>query len=75
MKIELTGIAADIYGDRYIEIPGVTNISVLKAGLIKEIPELIRYSYLVVVNNETVSEDMTLSDTDNVVIMHPFSGG
>lgn len=75
MKIELTGIAADIYGDSFIEISGASNVSGLKAEIIKKIPELIRYSYLVIVNNETVSEDMTLSDTDNVVIINPFSGG
>ena len=75
MRIELTGIAADLNNEKSVDIPVVEDVSALKAELIKKIPDLIRYSYQVCVNHNKALDHQKISQNDHILIILPFAGG
>lgn len=75
MRIKLTGIAAELHGGSFVEIPGSGDVSDFKSELIKKIPDLIRYSYLVIINDIKAEDHQKIVKSDKIMILPPFSGG
>jgi molybdopterin synthase sulfur carrier subunit len=79
MKVNVLafGIAKDIFGASSIEanLHGNTTAD-LKESLEKSFPRLKQLkSYLIAVNNEYAEDDLMLTETDEIAIIPPVSGG
>lgn len=48
---------------------------ILKATLHKKFPHLAGMKYAIAVNNAIITENITLSNKDEVALMPPYSGG
>ncbi|TRZ43274.1 MoaD/ThiS family protein [Robertkochia solimangrovi] len=78
MEILLFGITRDIVGDHTLVWQGAKPESVgqLRKMLIERYPEFQSLSSLAIaVNSELTSEDHPVSDTDELALIPPVSGG
>ena len=81
MTVLLFGITRDIAGQGSLAIPGANaerlkTVGDLKAYLIGQFPELSRLSSLAIaVNQSYAGEDQPLSETDEIALIPPVSGG
>ncbi len=80
MKIEILafGIAKDIVKGRSLslDLPSGTNVGGLKAELCGRFPNFEKLkSMAIAVNEEYQTDDFSLSEKDEVVIIPPVSGG
>lgn len=78
MIIKCFGIAKDITGDKEILVGDLELRSVrdLRKYLLEKYPSFKSFSdYMVAVNQEYASDDLTISDTDIIAIIPPVSGG
>lgn len=77
IKVLAFGIAKDIFGGSAINlnIDGNTTVD-LKIALEKQYPRLNQLrSYMIAVNNEYASDDRALTETDEIALIPPVSGG
>lgn len=78
IRIEAFGIAKDIFENKYIEILLEENCSVaeLKALLLEQYPPLKDLRSLAIALNENYASDQDIiSESDEIVIIPPVSGG
>lgn len=76
-KLKTFGITKDILGDRELvfEMRGDKVLDLRKA-LISRYPEIKTLnSLLIAVNNTYAEDDFTLSETDEIALIPPVSGG
>ncbi len=77
-KILLFGITKDIFGGRThtVQLPPKATVSILKDALSKSHPEVDGLSSLMIAVNNTYAQDGTiLSETDEIALIPPVSGG
>lgn len=79
MKVRILafGIAREIFGDKHIEvdIPEGSAAS-LKKNLEEKYPKLKELaSYMLAVNDEYADENTVITETDEIAIIPPISGG
>lgn len=78
VKILAFGIARDILGTRKLEmdLPEATPISGLKDCLVAKYPDFSKLRTLkLAVNQEYASDDLIITNLDEIVIIPPVSGG
>ncbi|MCB0686895.1 MAG: MoaD/ThiS family protein [Saprospiraceae bacterium] len=78
IKILAFGIAKDILGNRIInlEIPAAATVGALKEHLEQIYPDFKKLRSLkLAVNQEYVDDGLVISDSDEIVIIPPVSGG
>ena len=80
MKIHLTafGIAKDILqtNSMSLEIDGIENIGALKSYLCRQYPDFTKLRQLsFAINEEYRTDDFSLTENDEIIIIPPVSGG
>ncbi len=78
IKILAFGITRDILGGSTVEmqIPAAANVADLRAVLYAEYPALQKLNNLAIaLNTEYASEEQTITERDEVVLIPPVSGG
>jgi molybdopterin converting factor subunit 1 len=76
LKLKAFGIARDIMGGREVEVNAVRNVSELRKLLLNDYPKLKELnSVLIAVNQSYASDEISLSETDEIAIIPPVSGG
>jgi len=79
MKVSVLafGIAKDIFGGYSVEFQLDGNTAAdLKSTLERQYPRLKQLrSYMIAVNNEYALDELILTDTDEIAIIPPVSGG
>ncbi|AKK73962.1 molybdopterin converting factor [Chryseobacterium gallinarum] len=78
LKILAFGITKDIFGtsQQEITIKDAITVQQLKSILEEEFPELKKLrSYFIAVNEEYAEEDRMITETDEIAIIPPVSGG
>ena len=78
MKVLAFGIVKDIFNNSFYEIDKIDapDTDELKIFLEKKFPELKALSsYMVAVNNEYASQNVSIKDNDEIAIIPPVSGG
>lgn len=76
LKLKVFGIARDIMGGREVEINAVQNVSELRKMLLSNYPKLKELnSLLIAVNQNYAADEISLSETDEIAIIPPVSGG
>ena len=78
IKILAFGITKDILGasEKELEVQEGLNVIQLKEVLEKEFPQLVRLkSYFIAVNEEYAEDNQTITETDEIAIIPPVSGG
>lgn len=78
IKILAFGITRDILGGSTVEmqIPTAANVADLRAALYAEYPALQKLNNLAIaLNTEYASEEQTITERDEVVLIPPVSGG
>ncbi len=78
MKVLCFGVAKDIVGGSELKIEGqhAQNVSELKKYLNETYPKFLEYkSYMVAVNQSYATDDITISDSDEIALIPPVSGG
>lgn len=69
------GVLTEVAGTGTKFYDNVKSIEHLKMRISDDYPEMIHYTYRISVNNELTSEDLTLSDGDEIAFLPPFAGG
>ena len=78
IKILAFGITRDILGGSTVEmqIPATASVADLRAALYAEYPALQKLNNLAIaLNTEYASEEQTITEKDEVVLIPPVSGG
>ena len=78
IRVDLFGVTRDIIGNAHLqyEAAGPVSVKALLADLKGRYPALGRLSSLAVaVNSEYATEDLQLSENDEVALIPPVSGG
>ncbi len=78
MKVLCFGVAKDIVGGAELNIEGqhAQNVSELKEYLNKTFPKFLEYkSYMVAVNQAYANDEISISDSDEIALIPPVSGG
>ena len=78
IKILAFGITRDILGGSTVEmqIPAAASVADLRAALYAEYPALQKLNNLAIaLNTEYASEEQTITERDEVVLIPPVSGG
>ena len=78
IKILAFGITKDILGasEKKLEVQDDLNVGQLKEKLEGDFPELVKLkSYFIAVNEEYAEDDQVITNTDEIAIIPPVSGG
>ncbi|MFH5886055.1 MoaD/ThiS family protein [Halalkalibaculum sp. DA3122] len=78
LNLKLFGITKDVIGTKELEynVSSAASVSSLKQKLIEEFPELDSLKSLAIaVNGEYASQDLPLTEQDEIVLIPPVSGG
>jgi len=75
IKVIAFGYIADILGKGELELEGVSNTDLLKSRLYAKYPDLKGREYKIAVNQQIISEDISLNEDSEVVLLPPFAGG
>ncbi|AZA93655.1 Sulfur carrier protein moaD [Chryseobacterium nakagawai] len=78
LKILAFGITKDIFGapEKEFVVHDNLNVKALKDILEKDFPQLVKLkSYFIAVNEEYAEEDQIITDTDEIAVIPPVSGG
>lgn len=78
IRVDLFGVTRDIIGNAHLqyEVAGPVSVQALLADLKNRYPALGRLSSLAVaVNSEYATDDLQLSENDEVALIPPVSGG
>ncbi|MFW5821621.1 MAG: MoaD/ThiS family protein [Bacteroidota bacterium] len=76
MKIQLSGISAEVFNSEYLETERKLNrVSDLKKYLLSKKPELSSSDTRVSINSILAEEGSELKDEDIILVFHPYAGG
>jgi len=78
MKVLCFGVAKDIVGHAELDIDSqkALTVSDLKMYLNEAYPKFLDYkSYMVAVNQTYATDDISISDSDEIALIPPVSGG
>ncbi|WP_185290595.1 MoaD/ThiS family protein [Chryseobacterium lactis] len=78
IKILAFGITKDILGasEKELEVQDDLNVGQLKEKLEDGFPQLVKLkSYFIAVNEEYAEDDQMITNTDEIAIIPPVSGG
>ena len=78
IKILAFGITKDILGasEKELEVQDDLNVGQLKEKLESDFPQLVKLkSYFIAVNEEYAENDQMITNTDEIAIIPPVSGG
>lgn len=75
-KIKAFGVTKDIVGSRETTIEAGQTVSELRQSLLKKYPQLSGLrSLFIAVNNHYAGDEQIISDTDEIALIPPVSGG
>lgn len=78
IKILAFGITKDILGasEKELEVQDDLNVGQLKEKLESDFPQLVKLkSYFIALNEEYAEDDQVITNTDEIAIIPPVSGG
>ncbi|HCW08337.1 MAG TPA: molybdopterin synthase sulfur carrier subunit [Cytophagales bacterium] len=77
LKLKAFGIAREILGSREVEIiSSAQRVGDLRDGLLKAYPKLQGLkSFMIAVNQAYAAEDILITETDEIALIPPVSGG
>lgn len=75
MIIKLFGMLAEVVGNNEISVPHHDNTAVLSDFLEQKYPALKGMRFSIAVNNKVIHGQYPLSETDEIALLPPFSGG
>jgi molybdopterin synthase sulfur carrier subunit len=75
VKVLFFGVLSEVAGTDYRHFSEVGSINELKMKILDEYPEIENFNYRISLNNNIISNDLTLKDNDEVALMPPFAGG
>lgn len=75
MKILFFGQLVEVVGAKELIIEGIKDIDALTSSLHQQFPLLAQSKYLIVVDQEVISDSRDLQEHNIVALLPPFSGG
>jgi molybdopterin converting factor small subunit len=75
IKVIAFGYLTDILGKNPLELEDVSNTDLLKNKLCDKYPDLKKREYKIAVNQQIISENLSLDENSEVVLLPPFAGG
>ncbi len=76
MKLKVFGVARDIMGGKEVEVESVQNVGELRKLLLSNFPKLKELNSLLIAVNQTyASDEISISETDEIALIPPVSGG
>ena len=76
MKLKVFGVARDIMGGKEVEVGSVQNVGELRKLLLSNFPKLKELNSLLIAVNQTyASDEISISETDEIALIPPVSGG
>lgn len=75
IKILFFGQLVDITGVKELALENVTDTNTLLTILHQRFPALVQSKYIIAVNQQMISENISLTDNSIVALLPPFSGG
>ncbi len=76
MKLKVFGVARDIMGGKEVEVGSVQNVGELRKLLLSDFPKLKELNSLLIAVNQTyASDEISISETDEIALIPPVSGG
>lgn len=75
MKILLFGELTDITKSSSIEIESAKDVDELKNIVHQKYPSLQNFKYQIAVNISLITENISLTETDEIALLPPFAGG
>ena len=75
MNIKVFGQLTDIFGGEHIEIENAKDVSQLKKELTQSFPALSGKTFVIAINKKIIHENLPLTDTSEIALLPPFSGG
>jgi molybdopterin converting factor subunit 1 len=75
MRILLFASIAEIIGHAEITLHEIKNTEELKQQLFDEYPSISGLNFSIAVNKSIVNRNTTLTESDEVALLPPFSGG
>ncbi|MDQ3108887.1 MAG: MoaD/ThiS family protein [Bacteroidota bacterium] len=75
MNILLFGILKEKVGSSVIQLSNSATVAEIKKQIDQKYPALINESYCIAVNETIVDTSQSISETDTIALLPPFSGG
>ena len=75
MTIILFGQLTDITGSNTITVNGVADTDSLVKEVNKLFPSMINVKYRIAVNKKIISDNTEITESSNIALLPPFSGG
>ncbi|MES2587469.1 MAG: MoaD/ThiS family protein [Bacteroidota bacterium] len=75
MKVLFFGELAEIVGKSSQEFNGFLDSDSLKTKLLSEFPKFSTIPFQIAVNQNLITENVALSDSDEIAFLPPFAGG
>lgn len=77
MKLKIFGKLTDIFhGNEYdLDSENIKSVSELKIKLYEKFPDLKESTFLIIVNGVKASDNETISETSEIALLPPYSGG
>ena len=75
MKIQLTGVTADLLKTDSLEIESGSTVGEIKQILTEKYPDLKKYIIQLAVNSSYASNEQVIESSDQVMVFSPYSGG
>ena len=75
MTIILFGQLTDITGSNTITVNGVADTDSLVKEVNKLFPSMVNVKYRIAVNKKIISDNTEITESSNIALLPPFSGG
>ncbi|SFW59786.1 molybdopterin synthase sulfur carrier subunit [Sinomicrobium oceani] len=75
MKILVFGQLTDIFGDSFVRMRDIPDTDTMVKRLEENYPALKKMKYLIAIDKEIVRENTLLSESCEISLLPPFSGG
>ena len=75
VKVLFFGVLSEVAGTGLKFYEDVKSIEHLKLRTADDFPEIVHYSFRILLNNEMTDSDTLLTDGDEIIFLPPFSGG
>lgn len=75
MNILLFGILKEKVGSGVIQLSNSATVAEMKRQIDQKYPALINESYCIAINETIADNSQSISETDTIALLPPFSGG
>jgi sulfur-carrier protein len=75
VKVLFFGVLSEVTGNKTKYYSDVKSLEHLKKRIVDEFPDMIRYKFIISLNNEIMNSNNSLKNGDEVAFLPPFAGG